>query len=170
MCRFYELAYKQKLLEHTISRRSDDMNKKLIQDTAKKHGPKNHKLRNAISAFVSGGTLAAVMQLYMTGCMYLFDLDKESAVSVSVVSVILLTALLTGLGAYDKIAQFCGAGLFVPISGFANSLTSCAMEGRFEGPIYGIGSNMFKLAGSVLTYGITSAFVFGTLRYLFFGG
>lgn len=166
----YEVTDKQKESVHTISRRSDDMNKKLIQDTAQKHGPKKHKLRNGFFAFVSGGTLAAVMQLYMMGCMYLFDLDKETAVSISVVSVILLTTLLTGLGIYDKIAQFCGAGLFIPISGFANSLTSCAMEGRFEGPIYGIGSNMFKLAGSVLTYGVVSAFVFGTLRYLFFGG
>lgn len=146
-----------------------NMNKKVIKDTAKKYVPNQHKLRNALFAFFSGGTLGAITQVYMTACMYFFDLNKESAVAISIVSVILLTSLLTGLGVYDKIAQYCGAGLFIPISGFANSLTSCAMEGRFEGPIHGIGSNMFKLAGSVLTYGIASAFVFGTLRYLFFG-
>lgn len=146
------------------------MDNKTIKDTAKKHVPKQHRLRNAIIAFVSGGSLAVVTQLYMTLCMQIFGLKKDMAVSLSVVTVILITALLTGLGVYDKAAQKCGAGLFIPISGFANSLTSSALEGRFEGPIYGIGSNMFKLAGSVLTYGITAAFVFGLLRYVMFGG
>ena len=95
---------------------------------------------------------------------------KEAALSLMVVTVIFVTALLTGIGVYDTIAQKCGAGLFIPISGFANSLTSSAMEGRSEGPIYGIGSNMFKLAGSVITYGIVSAFLFGSIRFLMFGG
>ena len=87
-----------------------------------------------------------------------------------IVTIILITAITTGFGIYDKAAQYCGAGLFIPISGFANSLTSAAMEGKSEGPIYGIGSNMFKLAGSVLTYGIASAFFFGALRFILFGG
>ena len=119
------------------------MDKKTLQDTAKKHVPAQHKGRNALIAFISGGALAVVAQLFMMLCMDMFD--------------------------YDKAAQKCGAGLFIPISGFANCLTSCAIEGRTEGPIFGIGSNMFKLAGSVLTYGIAAAFVFGTIRYLLFG-
>ena len=82
-----------------------------------------------------------------------------------VMVIVFAAALLTGLGIYDKLAQICGAGLFIPISGFANSLTACAMEGRSEGPIYGIGSTMFKLAGSVLTYGIVAAYTLGIVRW-----
>ena len=97
-------------------------------------------------------------------------MEEKSALSLVVVTIILATALATGFGVYDKLAQRCGAGLFIPISGFANALSAAALEGRSEGPIYGIGTNMFKLAGSVLTYGIASAFFFGALRFLMFGG
>lgn len=145
------------------------MDKKKLQDTAAKHSPAKHKGRNAIIAFISGGALAVIAQLFMIWCMKMFHVDEKSAVSITIVTVILITAILTGLGIYDKAAQKCGAGLFIPISGFANSLTSCALEGKTEGLIYGIGGNMFKLAGSVLTYGIAAACVFGTLRYLLFG-
>lgn len=146
------------------------MDEKIIKDTANKHMPPSKKGKRAVIAFLSGGLLAVVAQLLMMGYMSWFQLEKETAVSVTIVTFIFLTAVLTGFGIFDKIAQVCGAGAFIPISGFANALTSCAMEGKSEGPIYGIGSNMFKLAGSVLTYGITAAFVFGMLRYLFFGG
>lgn len=145
------------------------MDKKKIQETAQKHAPAKHKGRNALIAFVSGGSLALSAQLIMTMYQTLFHVDKVNSVSLTVVTVIITTALLTGIGVYDKAAQKCGAGLFIPISGFANSLTSCALEGKTEGLIYGIGSSMFKLAGSVLTYGIAAAFVFGTIRFLLFG-
>lgn len=146
------------------------MNDKMIQDTSKKHMPPSKKGKRAFIAFVSGGFLAVLAQLLMMGYMTWFELEKDTATAVTIVTIIFVTALLTGLGIFDKIAQVCGAGAFIPISGFANALTSCAMEGRSEGPIYGIGSNMFKLAGSVLTYGIVSAFVFGMIRYVLFGG
>lgn len=145
------------------------MDKKKLQDTASRHTPAAHKGRNALIAFISGGVLALCAQLFMLLCVKMFGIDEKMASSVTVVTVILITAILTGIGIYDKVAQKCGAGLFIPISGFANCLTSCALEGKSEGLIYGIGSNMFKLAGSVLTYGIASAFVFGTLRFLLFG-
>lgn len=145
------------------------MNPKNIKDTAKKHAPDSHKNRNLLIAFVSGGVLAiaaqAVFQIYMS----VFHVEKEASVSLTIVTIIIVSAVLTALGWFDKAAQKCGAGLFVPISGFANSLTSCAMEGKSEGLIFGIGSNMFKLAGSVLTYGISAAFFFGLIRYLLFG-
>lgn len=146
------------------------MDQEEIKQISKKHAPKQHYIKNEIIAFLSGGTLAAVAQIVMMEIQKYFNIDKQMATSIIVVTVILITAILTGLGVYDKLAQHCGAGLFIPISGFANSLTSCAIEGKSEGPIYGIGSNMFRLAGSVLTYGIASAFVFGLIRYLLFGG
>ena len=84
-----------------------------------------------------------------------------------VITIILIAAILTGLCVYDKLGQKFGAGMFIPITGFANALTSCALEGKTEGLIYGIGTNMFKLAGSVLTYGISTAYLLGIVRYFF---
>lgn len=146
------------------------MNNKQLKDTAKKHVPKQQKGKHAIIAFVSGGIMGAIGQGLLYAYMNMFGLDEKSAMPLVIVTVILVVALATGFGVYDTLAQKCGAGLFIPISGFANSLTSSALEGKSEGPIYGIGSNMFKLAGSVIVYGIVAAFVFGTLRYIMFGG
>lgn len=146
------------------------MNQTEIKQISKKHAPKQHYIKNEMIAFLSGGTLAAIAQLIMMVIQSYFKFDKQMATAITIVIVILITVILTGLGVYDKLAQHCGAGLFIPISGFANSLASCAIEGKSEGPIYGIGSNMFKLAGSVLTYGIASAFIFGLIRYVLFGG
>lgn len=146
------------------------MDQKRLQDTAKAHVPKTHKGRNALIAFISGGVIGVVGQFLCDMYMQLMNIDQKTALPFVIVTIILVTAIATGFGIYDKAAQYCGAGLFIPISGFANSLTAAAMEGKSEGLIYGIGSNMFKLAGSVLTYGIASAFFFGALRYLLFGG
>ena len=76
------------------------------------------------------------------------------------------------MGIFDNLARVAGAGSFIPITGFSNALTSASIEGRSEGPIYGIGSNMFKLAGSVLVYGIVAAFLTNLIRYviIFIGG
>lgn len=114
--------------------------------------------------------MGVAAQLLMMAYEQILGIDQKSAMSLCIVTIILVTSILTGFGVFDQAAQVCGAGLFVPITGFANSLTSCALEGKTEGFIYGIGGNMFKLAGSVLTYGIASAFVFGSIRYLLFGG
>ncbi len=146
------------------------MDKKRLQETAKAHVPKQHKGKNALIAFISGGLIGAIGQALCYLYMDIFALDEKNALPIVIVTIILLTAITTGFGIYDKAAQYCGAGLFIPISGFANSLTAAAMEGKSEGLIYGIGTNMFKLAGSVLTYGIASAFFFGALRFLMFGG
>lgn len=146
------------------------MNQREIKQISKKHAPKQHYIKNEIIAFLSGGTLAVIAQIIMMMLQSYFQFDKQMATAITIVIVILTTVILTGLGIYDKLAQHCGAGLFIPISGFANSLASCAIEGKSEGPIYGIGSNMFKLAGSVFTYGIASAFIFGLIRYICFGG
>ena len=146
------------------------MNEKVIRERSKIHKPKQHKIRNALVAFAGGGSLAVAAQLVMQSFVVFLNVKKDMAVSMTIVLIIFVTALLTALGKYDKIAQFFGAGVFIPISGFANSLASCALEGKSEGLIFGIGSNMFKLAGSVLTCGVVSAFVFGMARFLLFGG
>ena len=136
------------------------------KEASKRTAPKKGTSGKALWAFASGGGMGIIGQGLLTMYQQLLGVDAKAAAGPMVITIVFVTALLTGLGIYDKLAQKCGAGLFIPISGFANSLTSCAMEGRSEGPIYGIGSTMFKLAGSVLTYGIAAAYTLGLLRWV----
>ena len=87
-----------------------------------------------------------------------------------IVTLIFIAALFTALGFFDKWVNFAKCGLIIPITGFAHSMMSSGMEYKKEGLIYGIGSNIFKLAGSVILYGVVSAWFFGTIRFLLFGG
>ena len=132
--------------------------------------PKSKMGQGLIRAFWVGGVICVIGQCCIEAGLAWLDMTPSTASTFASMALVFLTALLTGLGVFDKIGQYAGAGAFVPISGFANCLTSCAIEGRTEGPIFGIGSNMFKLAGSVLTYGICAAVLFGMLRYLVMGG
>lgn len=142
-------------------------NKQRFKNIVAKTEDKKDKLGRALIAFFSGGIVALIGQclfdLYNKG----FNIEEKDSISLMLVTIIFITALLTGIGIFDKIAQKTGAGTFIPISGFANALTSSALESKSEGLIYGIGSNMFKLAGSVITYGIVSAYILGILRYIF---
>lgn len=148
------------------------MNKQRFNDAIKQTEDKKDKLGRAIIAFVSGGIVALIGQGFYDLYTKVLDVSDKDGISLMLVTVIFITALLTGIGVFDKISQKCGAGTFIPISGFANALTSSALESKSEGLIYGIGSNMFKLAGSVITYGIVSAYILGILRYfvLLIGG
>lgn len=141
------------------------MDHKIYKKVGDRHEISTPKYKNAFLAFLSGGIFAVVAQFLFFFIEQEWGLDKEKASSLVIIIIIMATSLLTGLGVYDKFAQRLGAGLFVPISGFANALTSSALESKSEGLIYGIGSNMFKLAGSVITYGIVSAYIFSLLRY-----
>ena len=143
------------------------MNNKILNEIASKAKPKKKKFKNAIVAFISGGIMALLAQSILELYKMWFDMDAKEATTPMIVTIILITVLLTGFGVYDKIAQVCGAGVFIPISGFANAVASEAIESKHEGPIYGIGSNMFKLAGSVITYGIVSAYIVGLFRFFF---
>lgn len=144
------------------------MNKQRFNDIVKKTEDKKDKIGRAFIAFVSGGIVALVGQAFYDLYTIILKVDGKDAISLMLVSIIFISALLTGFGLFDKIAQKTGAGTFIPISGFANSLTSSALESKSEGLIYGIGSNMFKLAGSVITYGIVSAYVLGIFRYIIY--
>ena len=142
------------------------MNKQRFNDIVKKTENKKDKLGRAIIAFISGGIMAIIGQGFYDLYTLALKVEAKDAISLMLVSIIFITALLTGFGVFDKIAQKTGAGTFIPISGFANSLTSSALESKSEGLIYGVGSNMFKLAGSVITYGIVSAYILGIIRYI----
>lgn len=133
----------------------------------KKHMPKGTPIKNVIFAFIGGGVISLIGQLILDYYVRVLDLSPKEAITPMIITVILITCILTGLGWYDKIARYLGAGIFIPITGFANSMCSSALESKSEGLIYGIGSNMFKLAGSVIVYGIVSAYVVSILRYIF---
>lgn len=139
------------------------MNQSELKSIAARHVPNEHKFKKCCLAFLSGGLIGGIGQIGYEVLKESFS-PSDSSVMIMLI-VILIASISTGLGIYDKIAQHCGAGLFIPISGFSNALTSSAMECRGEGLVLGIGSNMFKLAGSVLTYGIISALIFSAIRY-----
>ena len=135
-----------------------------IERSVSKKAPPKAKLKNIVLAFVWGGCIGVLGQLVLQGFMNVLNLSFQQASAPTQMVFIASASLLTGFGVYDRLGQHAGAGLFIPITGFSNSLTSCALESKSEGLIYGIGSNMFKLAGSVLTYGIVSAYVLGLIR------
>lgn len=137
-----------------------------IQTIIKENKPKP-KISNLFLAFIGGALVSIIGQLIMDGIVRYTSLSRSEAVTPMIICIIAITCLLTGLGVYDKLAKIFGAGLFIPISGFANSMCSPALESKHEGLIYGIGSNMFKLAGSVLVYGVVATYVVGIVRFIY---
>ena len=97
---------------------------------------------------------------------FVFSLSRSDASVFMITLFIFLACLLTAFGYFDKMVHFCRCGLIIPITGFAHSMMSSALDYKEEGLIYGIGSNMFKLAGSVILYGVVSAWFFGLIRYV----
>lgn len=130
---------------------------KLVQQAA----PKPPRLRNAIWAFASGGVVCVLGQLLTDGFARGLKLPAEKAANPAAAVMVLLGALLTGFGYFDKLARYAGAGLAVPITGFANALAAAALEFKREGMVYGIGGKMFSLAGAVIVFGVVTAFAVG---------
>ena len=146
------------------------MEKKKYTEIVEKHKPNETRLVNAIIAFITGGLIGSFGQ-FLTECYAKWlEIPTKDAVSLMLVSLIFIASLLTALGIFDKCVSFCRCGLIVPITGFAHSMTSAGIEYRKEGPIFGIGSNIFKLAGSVILYGVVAAWFFGTIRFCIMGG
>ena len=140
------------------------------EEIVSKYKPREHRIFNGIIAFISGGILGSFGQ-YLAECYASwFNIPTKDGVALVLLTYIFLASLLTALGVFDNMVNFCRCGLIIPITGFAHSMTSSALEYRNEGPIFGTGNNIFKLAGSVILYGIVSAFFFAIIRYLIFGG
>ena len=99
--------------------------------------------------------------------MSVYHCNEKDATPMMIITLVFIACLLTGLGIYDKIAKNAGAGSFIPITGFANSMASSAMDSKSEGLVLGIASNMFKLGGTVITFGIVSSSLLGVIRYVF---
>ncbi|WP_404468224.1 stage V sporulation protein AC [Sutcliffiella horikoshii] len=136
------------------------------KNNIKKFQPKPPYVINCVKAFLVGGLICLIGQGIQNFYMTMFNFSEENVGNPTVATLILISALLTGLGIYDKLGQFAGAGSAVPVTGFANSMTSAAMEHRSEGVVLGVATNMFKLAGSVIVFGVVAAYVVGMIRYL----
>ena len=143
------------------------MNIKEYNDLAERQKPQVPKYKNAFNAFLYGGVIGIVGQGILEFYMKIFDYSQKDAVPLMSITLVLISCLLTGLGIYDRFAKYAGAGTFIPITGFANSMASSALDSKHEGLVLGIGTNMFKLGGTVLTYGIVSASLLGVIRYVF---
>ncbi|MBU5486587.1 stage V sporulation protein AC [Clostridium sp. MSJ-8] len=132
-----------------------------ISDNVK---PKTPIFLDSIKAFLVGGFICSIGQL-VNNYVQSFDFTKEQVGAITSIVMIFLGALLTGIGIYDRIAEFAGAGTVVPITGFSNSIVSPAMEFKKEGYVFGVASKMFIIAGPVLVYGIGSSVLIGIIYY-----
>lgn len=145
-------------------KRETDKTKK-YQRLVQEISPKPNYLKNCIWAFMVGGFISVLGQFIHNWIEEGLGLDHLEATNATILVMIFIGAILTGLGIYDRIGKRAGAGSIVPITGFANSIVSPAMEYKREGYIFGVAARMFTLAGPVLVYGITSSVVVGLIYY-----
>lgn len=144
------------------------LNKENYNKLVKEVIPKENKLKNGIIAFLTGGFVGFLGEVIVKCLENNFNILNKDATSIMIVILIFIASLLTALGVFDNMVSVAKAGLIVPITGFAHAMTSSMIEYKKEGLVTGIGMNAFKLTGSVILYGVFSAYVFGIVRYLFF--
>ena len=146
------------------------MEKNKYKRLVEKHTPKENSLYHGLLAFITGGIMGVIGQFLIDVYSSLLHIPTSEASSYMIITLIFIGCLLTCFGFFDKWVNFAKAGLIVPITGFAHSMMSAALEYRKEGMVTGIGANMLKLSGSVIIFGIVSAYVFGLIRLIIFGG
>ena len=134
---------------------------KLVEEMS----PKSPMGKDCMTAFVVGGIICTIGQFFMNYYTSL-GLDKDNAGTAASMTLVALSALLTGLSLYDNLAKHAGAGTLVPITGFANSIAAPAIEFKTEGFILGVGAKMFTIAGPVIVYGLSASVVYGFIYWL----
>lgn len=132
----------------------------------KKKAPKSPILKDCFNAFWVGGLICSIGQVIIDFCMYK-GMDNTDASTVASISLIAISAILTGLNIFNRIGKFAGAGSLVPITGFANSIVAPAIEYKSEGYVMGVGGKMFTIAGPVLVFGISTSVIIGIIIALF---
>jgi stage V sporulation protein AC len=140
--------------------------KKDYQKYVDKKSPNSPILKNCFNAFWVGGLICSIGQLILFFCKYRGLTVSDSNTIVSII-LIFLSAFLTGLNLFNKIGKFAGGGSLIPITGFANSIVSPAMEYKSEGYVMGVGGKMFTIAGPVLVFGISASIIVGILYLIF---
>lgn len=141
------------------------MDKNTYKNMVHKAVPPSPKIKNMLFAFLFGGGICTLGQVFRKLYIYL-GASEENAPTLVAITLVAIAAILTALGVFDKIARYAGAGTIVPITGFANSVVSPAMEFQTEGRIFGTAANMFKIAGPVIVYGTAAAFVYGVIYWV----
>ena len=142
----------------------------LSKETYKKYAtaraPRSPILKNCLRAFLTGGLICTLGQGLNTLYTKVCGLEKADAGTLTACTLVLIAAVLTGLGVFDRIAKFAGAGTLVPITGFANAVVSPAIDGKSEGLILGVGAKIFTVAGPVLLYGTLAGTVYGVIYWI----
>jgi stage V sporulation protein AC len=146
--------------------RKNMVTQKEYSEMSKKASPNSRSWVNVPVAFLIGGAICTLGEIFLN-IFTKFGCAKESAGAWASIILILLSAILTGFGLYEKIAKHAGAGTLVPITGFANAVVSSALESKSEGFILGVGAKIFTIAGPVILYGTTASVIYGLVYYLF---
>jgi stage V sporulation protein AC len=141
------------------------MNKKEYTEYVKKKAKKSPIYKNCAFAFLIGGAICTLGQ-GLKDIYFSLTGDEKITSSLVCISLIFLSVLLTGIGVYDNIARFAGAGTLVPITGFANAVSSAAIDNKSEGYVLGVGAKMFIIAGPVIVFGLLSGAVYGVIYYV----
>ena len=142
------------------------MNKKVYPQYVQARAERSRWIRNSLRAFWTGGVICTIAQALKNLYQMIPGKDDSFAGALTSVTLIFLAVVLTGLGCFDVLARYAGAGTLVPITGFANAVVSPAIDSRSEGPILGVGAKIFTVAGPVLLYGTLSGAIYGVLYYL----
>ena len=140
------------------------MEKYKYKDIVNYNTPKENTLLNALVAFISGGVMGLIGNFLVNFYSSMLSIPTSDASVFMIITLIFFGCLFTALGFFDEWVRFCKCGLIIPITGFAHSMMSASLEYKKEGLITGIGANMFKLAGTVIIYGVVSAYIFGLIR------
>ena len=139
--------------------------KRYYQKLLEERKLRKNYIKNALYAFVFGGSISLIGQVLLE-VFKAYKIEEKEAITYMLFIVIFIAILLSGFGVYDKLGQLAKCGTIIPISGFANSMASSSMEYRPEGFILGVGANTFKLAGTVVVFGVFSAFIVASVKYL----
>lgn len=142
------------------------MEKEQYQQLEQRVTPKPPYLKNAFKAFLVGGIICTIGQAVSLFYIIFFDFTEHTAGNPTVSTMVFFAMILTGFGLYKRIGQFGGAGSAVPVTGFGNAVISAAIEHRTEGMVLGVGGNLFKLAGSVVLFGVVSAFFVALIKLI----
>ena len=146
------------------------MKNKKYDAIVKKNTTKESRLRNGIVVFFAGGAIGALSELLLNAYSVWLDLPRKESGILVILTLIAISSILTALGVFDVCVNVLKSALIIPITGFAHSMTSAALEYKNEGLVLGIGANIFKLAGTVILYGVVSVYIFGIIRLLIIGG
>lgn len=146
------------------------MDKKIYKEIVDKNTPKENYIKNALIAFFVGGIVGAFSEFLLRCYAMWFDMPRKEAGVLVILTLIVVSSILTALGVFDFLVTKVKAAFIIPITGFAHSMTSAALEYKNEGLVLGIGANIFKLAGTVILYGVVSVYLFGLIRILVMGG